>query len=57
MSDDFPSRRGREQDDVLPGQSVGLQLGELSLPVSEGFIERQGAEAKRIGLRLLSHDR
>ncbi len=44
----LPEAPRREQDDVLPGERVGLQLGELTLPVGERLIERERAEAERV---------
>ena len=37
-----------EQDDVLPGERVGLQLGELAFAVGERLIERERAEPERV---------
>jgi hypothetical protein len=43
---------GREDDDVLAVGHVGLELGDLALAVGEGLVERERAEAERIGRRV-----
>ena len=45
-----------EQDDVLPGEGVRLQLGELVLAVGERFVEGERAEPEWVERDVRRHD-